>query len=320
MDSEFTVSVNAWRKGGAGVRRIGDVRQGQRARSSSKTSCAAWSSSPATTRRSPIAEGISGTEENFARLMTDRARADRAARNRPSVTPPGTATRTRRSRSANLRSSSLHVIETYPEYYKMFGEKEFTWNKIRQLNRNPLLTMDIGADGLKTGNVDESGYGLVGLGGPERPAPRGRGQRAEDRPRSCGRVPQASGMGLPLLRAAACCSSRERCVGEAEVFGGDRRSLSARLRAAGPCTHAARGRRAALRAHRLSGPAQGPHQEGGPGGATRGHPRRHKGARNAALCKRGCQVGTLHQRAFDGLLEVSTGWVRRALSDVFSGI
>jgi len=55
-----------------------------------------------------------------------------------------------------------HVIKTYPDYYKYFGEKEFTWNKIRQLNRNPLLMMDIGADGLKTGNIDDSGYALVG--------------------------------------------------------------------------------------------------------------------------------------------------------------
>jgi D-alanyl-D-alanine carboxypeptidase (penicillin-binding protein 5/6) len=55
-----------------------------------------------------------------------------------------------------------HVILTYPDLYKYFGEKEFTWNKIKQSNRNPLLTMDFGADGLKTGNIDESGYGLVG--------------------------------------------------------------------------------------------------------------------------------------------------------------
>jgi D-alanyl-D-alanine carboxypeptidase (penicillin-binding protein 5/6) len=55
-----------------------------------------------------------------------------------------------------------HVILTYPDLYKYFGEKDFTWNKIKQANRNPLLTMDLGADGLKTGNIDESGYGLVG--------------------------------------------------------------------------------------------------------------------------------------------------------------
>ena len=55
-----------------------------------------------------------------------------------------------------------HIIRTYPDYYHMFGEKEFTWSKIKQQNRNPLLFMDIGADGLKTGNVQDSGFALVG--------------------------------------------------------------------------------------------------------------------------------------------------------------
>src|SRR5919202_5710775 len=55
-----------------------------------------------------------------------------------------------------------HIIETYPDLYKIFAEREFTWNKIRQQNRNPLLTMDVGADGLKTGYLEESGYALTG--------------------------------------------------------------------------------------------------------------------------------------------------------------
>ena len=49
-----------------------------------------------------------------------------------------------------------------PDYYKYYSEREFTWNKIRQFNRNPLLAMNIGADGLKTGFTKEAGYGLVG--------------------------------------------------------------------------------------------------------------------------------------------------------------
>ncbi len=54
---------------------------------------------------------------------------------------------------------AAYVIRTYPDFYHYFGEREFTWNKIRQLNRNPLLTMNIGADGLKTGDITESGFG-----------------------------------------------------------------------------------------------------------------------------------------------------------------
>ena len=62
----------------------------------------------------------------------------------------------------DLAKLALHLIETYPDLYKIFAEREFTWNKIKQQNRNPLLTLDIGADGLKTGYLEESGYGLTG--------------------------------------------------------------------------------------------------------------------------------------------------------------
>jgi D-alanyl-D-alanine carboxypeptidase (penicillin-binding protein 5/6) len=61
-----------------------------------------------------------------------------------------------------LAKLSRHIIQTYPEFYKWYGEKDFTWNKIRQQNRNPLLAMNIGADGMKTGFTNEAGYGLVG--------------------------------------------------------------------------------------------------------------------------------------------------------------
>jgi D-alanyl-D-alanine carboxypeptidase (penicillin-binding protein 5/6) len=61
-----------------------------------------------------------------------------------------------------LAMLARHIILDYPEFYKLFGEKEFTWNKIRQQNRNPLLNSMPGADGLKTGYTKEGGYGMVG--------------------------------------------------------------------------------------------------------------------------------------------------------------
>jgi len=61
-----------------------------------------------------------------------------------------------------LGKLARQIIRTYPDHYHLYGETEFTFNKIRQLNRNPLLTMNIGADGLKTGFIKEAGYGLVG--------------------------------------------------------------------------------------------------------------------------------------------------------------
>ena len=57
---------------------------------------------------------------------------------------------------------AAYVIGAYPQFYPYFGAPEFTWNGVRQPNRNPLLAMGIGADGVKTGHLAQSGYGLVG--------------------------------------------------------------------------------------------------------------------------------------------------------------
>ncbi|TXM78463.1 D-alanyl-D-alanine carboxypeptidase, partial [Methylobacterium sp. WL122] len=62
----------------------------------------------------------------------------------------------------DMAKLAAHIIDTYPDLYKIFSEREFTWNKIKQQNRNPLLALDIGADGLKTGYLEESGYALTG--------------------------------------------------------------------------------------------------------------------------------------------------------------
>ena len=61
----------------------------------------------------------------------------------------------------DLAMLARHIIREYPDYYPIFSEPEFTWNKIRQRNRNPLLDDGIGVDGLKTGFIKESGYGIV---------------------------------------------------------------------------------------------------------------------------------------------------------------
>jgi D-alanyl-D-alanine carboxypeptidase (penicillin-binding protein 5/6) len=61
-----------------------------------------------------------------------------------------------------LAVMARYIILNYPERYKWFGEREFTWNKIRQQNRNPLLGTVDGADGIKTGYTAEAGYNLVG--------------------------------------------------------------------------------------------------------------------------------------------------------------
>jgi D-alanyl-D-alanine carboxypeptidase (penicillin-binding protein 5/6) len=109
--------------------------------------------------RSSLAEGISGNEENFARLMNERAR-EIGLWPRPSAIPTAGRTPEQRVTMRDMVVLADHIIRTYPEQYKVFAQREMLWNRVKQQNRNPLLGMDFGADGLKTGFLEESGYSL----------------------------------------------------------------------------------------------------------------------------------------------------------------
>ena len=108
-----------------------------------------------------LAEGIAGSERDFVTMMTKRAReiglTQSTFGNSNGLPDPDNKMSVR-----ELAKLARHIILTYPDFYKLFGEREFTWNKIRQHNRNPLLTSLDGADGLKTGYTKEGGYGMVG--------------------------------------------------------------------------------------------------------------------------------------------------------------
>lgn len=108
-----------------------------------------------------LAEGVAGNEEAFVMRMNKRAAELGLVKSRFG-NPWGKASDDQKVTAREMAKLALYVIRTYPEYYKYFGEKEFTWNNIRQQNRNPLLTMSIGADGLKTGNIEKNDFGLVG--------------------------------------------------------------------------------------------------------------------------------------------------------------
>ncbi len=108
-----------------------------------------------------LAEGSAGSEEAFVIRMNKRA-AELGLTKSRFGNPWGKPSDDQKVTAREMARLGLHVIQTYPDYYKYFGEKEFTWNNIRQQNRNPLLTMSIGADGLKTGNIEKGEFGLVG--------------------------------------------------------------------------------------------------------------------------------------------------------------
>ena len=108
-----------------------------------------------------VAEGLAGTEENFARQMTERARA-LGMENSTLMNASGWPHPDHRMSKRDLAILSERLIRDFPQYYPYLSEPSFTWNDITQRNRVPLLEAGIGLDGLKTGFTSEAGYSLAG--------------------------------------------------------------------------------------------------------------------------------------------------------------
>lgn len=317
FDREFIVSENAWRKGGTASGgssmfakvntpvRLEDLLRGLIVQSGNDAAIA-------------IAEGIAGTEEGFARMMNDRAKliglTKSTFRNATGYGHPEQKATVR-----DLSKLALHIIETYPDLYKMFGEREFTWNKIRQQNRNPLLFMDIGADGLKTGNIDEAGFGLIGsaVQNDQRLIVVVNGLKtAKDRAAESRKLLD---WGFRAFEAQQLFAEGQ-VVGEAQVFGGSRRSLPlVSKKPVRVLVPRGEGERVTARIV-YTGPLKAPIQKGAEVARLQVSRGDMQALEMPLYANEDVQEGTLSQRALDGLLEFSTGWVRRAFTSVVEGI
>lgn len=107
-----------------------------------------------------VAEALGGSESGFADIMNARAKelglTHSHFANSSGLPDPG-----QYMSSEDLAKLSAWVIHTYPEYYKYFSIKDFTWSNIKQGNRNTLIGKSTGVDGLKTGHTEAGGYGMV---------------------------------------------------------------------------------------------------------------------------------------------------------------
>lgn len=160
MDTEFTVSENAWRKGGAKSGsstmflkpnqkvKIKDLIRGIIVQSGNDACIVA-------------AENMAGSEEIFADIMTRKAK-DLGLSNASFKNATGLPQKGHEMSATDLAKLAQAIIRDFPEYYSIYSEKEFKYNGIKQGNRNPLLYGIEGADGLKTGHTEASGYGLTG--------------------------------------------------------------------------------------------------------------------------------------------------------------
>lgn len=160
MDQTFTISETAWRQGGAksGGSTMYAVLNSEVALSDLIQGVIVQSANDACIA---IAEGMAGSERAFAEKATARARQlGLASANFTNAT--GLPDPEHHASVRELAMLARYIITMFPEYYKFYSEPEFTWNNIRQENRNPLLKDYPGADGMKTGYTKEAGYGLVG--------------------------------------------------------------------------------------------------------------------------------------------------------------
>jgi serine-type D-Ala-D-Ala carboxypeptidase (penicillin-binding protein 5/6) len=316
LDAEFVISENAWRRGGGSSGgsamfaklndriKLADLLRGIIVQSGNDASIA-------------VAEGIAGTEENFARMMTQRAREiglpKSVFRNATGFHHPDQKVTMR-----ELAQLAAHMVETHPELYKMFAEREFTWNKIRQQNRNPLLRFDIGADGLKTGYIEESGYGLLASAVQN-------GQRlilavngmksAREREAETRKLLE---WGFRAFEGRVLFQQGE-VIGEAKVFGGDRGSVPVvAKRPVRLLFPRGTGERVTARIV-YQGPLKPPIQEGAQVARLRVTRGEVQALDMPLYAAQEVGVGSLHQRAVDSLFEFGTGLVRKAFSRAASG-
>jgi D-alanyl-D-alanine carboxypeptidase (penicillin-binding protein 5/6) len=312
LDEEFIVSERAWRKGGAPSGgstmfapihsriKVSDLLQGAIIQSGNDACIA-------------LAEGIAGNEESFARLMNGRAR-ELGLMQSNFTNSTGLPDAEQRVTVRELAKLARHIILTYPEYYKWYGEKEFTWNKIRQQNRNPLLAMNIGADGMKTGFTTEAGYGLVGSAIQNNlrlivvvNGLKSANERADEARRLLN-------FGFNGFESRLLFAEGQR-VGDARLFGGEQRYVALEaadkkpIRLMVPKNSSER----ILARVVYRGPVQVPVTQGQPIGVLKVWRGDNVALETPLQAAESVEAGPLHRRAMDAMAELFGGWFRAGL-------
>src|ERR1700738_4869890 len=307
LSDEYHVSENAWRKGGApsgtstmfaaihSKIAVDDLLHGAII-PSGNDACIV------------LAEGMAGSERAFAEMLTKRARelgmTQSTIGNSNGLPDPGNKMTVR-----ELAKLARYVILTYPEFYKLFGEKEFTWNKIRQQNRNPLLNSLEGADGLKTGYTKEGGYGMVGsavqngirlvvvVNGLEDP---------DDRATEAKKMLE---WGFRNFEARTLFAAQQ-AVGYAKVFGGDTRSVKLASPEPIKVMVSKNGGDKLIARVVYNGPVRAPIEAGLPGGVVHGWRGAHIAVEAPVYAAESIGRGSTMRRAIDGVSELVIGMFR----------
>jgi D-alanyl-D-alanine carboxypeptidase (penicillin-binding protein 5/6) len=156
LDQKVNVSVRAWKVDGSSSKMfidpatpvsINDLLYGLMVQSGNDAAVA-------------LAEAVAGDEGTFAHLMNEQAQR-MGMKNSKFANPHGLPSPDNYSTARDLSILASHVIKDFPEFYKIDSVKEFTYNKIKQQNRNRLLWLDPTVDGMKTGHTEASGFSMI---------------------------------------------------------------------------------------------------------------------------------------------------------------
>ena len=255
-----------------------------------------------------LAEGFAGSEQTFAEQMNERAKVigltGSVFKNSNGLPAPGQTVTMR-----DLVKLGSHIWREYPDYYRIYSETEFTWNKITQRNRNPLLSLNLGVDGMSTGFTEESGYAILtsagrsgmrlfmAMGGLTTDK-----ERAEEA-RKMLEWGQTSFARQVLFKAGD-------VMGEASVFGGANLNVPVGSASEIAVLVAAQNPLRLRASVVYKGPLIAPVQTGQEVGELRVYSGETLIQVSPVTALADIAVGSLSERAISGIKELATGWVR----------
>jgi D-alanyl-D-alanine carboxypeptidase (penicillin-binding protein 5/6) len=307
LNDTFVVSENAWRKGGApsgtstmfaalkSAIRLEDLMKGI-AVQAANDGCII------------IAEGFAGSEGNFALQMNERARQIGLPIS-TFVNATGLPAEGQKTTVREMTLLALRLSREYPQFYPYFALKDFTWNKITQRNRNPLLAMDAGAEGLAVGASEQDGFAIVGAlnqGGKRVIA--AMSGLANDRERS-EEVRKLLDWGLRSFEKTEV-FAKDEVVGEAAVFGGVKSGVALKAKGAIDLVLPIANRDKVTARIVYNGPLPAPVEVGQPVGTLRVWIGETLSQETPLFAAETVEVGSLPRRAVDAVKELAVGWLR----------
>lgn len=310
LETSYPVSEYAWRTGGApsgtstmfarikSTLTVADLLQGMIVQAANDGAII-------------LAEGLSGSEAAFAQKMNERAK-ELGLTGSNFVNSTGLPAAGQTVTLSDLIKLARHIHSAHPERYTYYAQPAFTWNNIMQRNRNPLLRLDIGADGLGTGYTEASGYALVGSAEQN-------GRRLflamsgltsiREREEEAKNLIQ---WGMTSFDTVSIYAANEK-IGTAQVFGGSTSSVPLKVKDGVELLLPKEGRDKLKARVSYQGPLNAPIEADTQVGMLQFELNGNVVQQMPLYTAQAVPVGSLSQRAMGAALELSTGWLRKYL-------